>query len=214
MLDLCFSTLAESKFSKFTKRQRADREVIRDVPSTFELINTAFLRNGVGYRFEGRELLKVSDELMHSQVVEPALRLLYAEGFEGPLDEYLRAHRHYRDGQPQDAVLDAHHAFESTLKTILPRLGVALTGEERPDQLIQAATTMFVPKHLASSLKSLSAVVQGLTTLRNKTPGVGHGQGESTSDFLDATAAYALHLAGANIVFAIEAFHAASAESH
>ena len=78
MLDLCFSVLSQSRVATFSKRQRADRGIEHDFPSIAEEINLAFLRSGVGYRFVGSELVKMTDEVLHSQVVEPALRLLHA----------------------------------------------------------------------------------------------------------------------------------------
>lgn len=206
VIELCFLTLHQSGLEDLSKGQRSYRNIELTVDEAVEQLNDAFRRNSVGYSFAGGELIRVSDFVMHNEVVEPALRLLSAKGFDGPLDEYMRAHRHFRHGEHQDAVIDANNAFESTLKTALARLGEVLTGDERPEQLIRLATSRFLPKQVQSHLTALSAVMQGLPTLRSKTPGIGHGQGQSPSEVLDSTAEYALHLAGANIIFAIESY--------
>ena len=50
-----------------------------------------------------------------------ALLLLHDEEFRGAEEEFLNAHKHYRDGRQKEAIADALKAFESTLKTICDR---------------------------------------------------------------------------------------------
>ena len=53
-------------------------------------LNERFRRAGVGYQFEGGQIIRVDSELVHREVVRPVLRYLHERGFEGPRDEFLR----------------------------------------------------------------------------------------------------------------------------
>ncbi len=81
-------------------------------------LNERFRRAGVGYQFENGKIFRVDSELIHSEVVRPALRYLQEEGFEGPREEFMLAHEHYRAGRRKEAITNANNAFESMLKTI------------------------------------------------------------------------------------------------
>ena len=59
-----------------------------------EELNVRFRRAGVGYRFEDGQIIRIDSELIHSEVVKPALRYLQQRGFEGPREEFLKAHTH------------------------------------------------------------------------------------------------------------------------
>ena len=84
-------------------------------------LNRRFLRAAVGYQYDAGRIFRVDSELIHNEIIRPALRYLYQEGFEGPRDEFLRAHTHYRNGKMKNAVTDSNNAFESTLKAIVNR---------------------------------------------------------------------------------------------
>ena len=81
-------------------------------------LNERFRRAGVGYQFESGCMVRVDSDFVHSEVVRPALQFLAQPGFEGPREEFLQAHAHYRGGENRDAITDAHNAFESTLKVV------------------------------------------------------------------------------------------------
>ena len=53
-------------------------------------LNERFRRAGVGYQFEGGQIIRVDSELVHREVVRPVLRYLHERGFEGTRDEFLR----------------------------------------------------------------------------------------------------------------------------
>ena len=89
-----------------------------DPDDAIEELNEYFRRAGVGYWFEGGKIIRIDSELIHSEIVRPALRYLHQQGFEGPREEFMKAHAHYRAGEMKDAITNANNAFESTLKTI------------------------------------------------------------------------------------------------
>lgn len=168
-------------------------------------LNERFRRAGVGYRFENGQILRVDSELIHSQVVRPALRYLHHPGFKGPRDEFMKAHAHYRAGEMKDAITDANNAFESTLKTICEQRGwICQPGARASDLLKVVRSKGLLPNYLDKSFDQLVATLKsGLPKLRNEEGA--HGQGASPRKTPDYLAAYALHLAAANILLLIEA---------
>ena len=74
-------------------------------------LNERFRRAGIGYRFESSQIIQVDSELIHSEIVRPALHFLSSPGFEGARAEFMNAHSHYREGEMKDAIVDANNAF-------------------------------------------------------------------------------------------------------
>ena len=173
--------------------------------AAIEELNTRFRRAGVGYQFEAGQLFRVDSELIHSEVVRPALRYLYQEGFEGPRDEFLQAHTHYRAGEMKDAITDANNALESTLKTICDQRRWQYAPGARVSDLLKVVREKgLLPDHLDASFDQLVATLKsGLPKVRNEVGA--HGQGATPRETPDYVAAYALHLAAANILFLVEA---------
>jgi hypothetical protein len=174
-------------------------------------LNHQFGEHDLGYRYVAGEIVRMDDELLYSEVVEPAINLLRGSDFAGPLAELLRAHRNYRRGETANAIVDANNAFESTMKAICELSGITLAGHETAEQLIKQMTGKIIPAHLAPSLHALRQVMQALPTLRNRTPGAGHGGGSKETVVLGHVAGYALNLASANIVFLLESSPAKTA---
>jgi hypothetical protein len=169
-----------------------------------EQLNYRLQEHDLGYRFVTNQIIRIDSEFAHAEIVEPAIHLLQTAGFSGALDEFKRAHQHFRRGEFQDAVLDANNAFESTMKTICDRLGGTLTGTETASQLIRVMTDQVVPSYLESALLVLP-------TLRNRSGG--HGQGTSPTVVPHHIAAYALHLAASNMLFLVESWQAKGSDT-
>ena len=171
-------------------------------------INVRFRRAGVGYQFEGGQVIRVDSELVHSEVVRPALRYLHQRGFEGPQEEFLRAHACYRAGDTKDAVTNANNAFESTLKTICDQRGWEFPRGARASELLKVVRANgLLPDYLDASFDQLAATLKsGLPKVRGEEGA--HGQGAAPRKTPDHIAAYALHLAAAKILFLVEAHKA------
>ena len=190
---------------KFNIHGRAKREITVTADEAIKELNERFRRAGIGYRFEDGKIIRIDSELIHSEVVKPALRYLQQRGFEGPREEFLKAHTHFRNGEMKDAVTNANNAFESTLKTIC---------KQRKWQYPQGATASnllnivrgngLLPNYLDNSFDQLAATLKsGLPKVRNEQGG--HGQGPTPRETPEYVAAYALHLAAAKILFLCEA---------
>ena len=129
-------------------------------------LNGRFMLAGVGYQFENGYILRVDSELIHSEIVKPALRYLNEDGFEGPRDEFISAHAHYRKAEMKDAVVDANNAFESTLKSICVQRRWKYQNGDSASQLIKVVRDQgLLPDYLDKSFKVVLVrwTVQGQT---------------------------------------------------
>lgn len=169
-----------------------------DVEAAVKELNQRFKENGIGYEFTDGILIRKDSEILHAEVTKPALYLLNEQNFNGALDEFLKAHDHYRKGNYSDSILNAGKAFESTMKTIADLEAWGITGKENASTLIGLLVShQVIPSYLQTTL-------QGLGTLRNNVGG--HGQGAKPVVVPEHFVNYALHLCGTNIVMLIEAY--------
>lgn len=168
-------------------------------------INYRFRQAGVGYQLEDARLIRVDSHFMHSEVVKPAISLLSGQGFEGPKQEFLEAHQHYRAAEYRQAVAMAANAVESTFKAIFDRKGWDYQKGARISDLVKVARANALwPDYLDASFDQLIATLQsGLPRIRDND--ASHGQGATPKNLPDYIAAYALHLAASKIVFITEA---------
>ncbi len=83
-------------------------------------LNRRFREHDVGYQFSSSEdqLVRTDSHYLYRECVHPAMRLLSCPGFEGPAQEFAKAHQHYRKGEDKAAVQEATKALESTIKAI------------------------------------------------------------------------------------------------
>lgn len=192
----------------FHLRERERRGITTTADAAIEELNVRFRRAGVGYRFEAGMLIRVDSELLHSEVVRPALRFLHQKGFEGPRAEFLKAHAHYRAGDTKAAITEANNAFESTLKTICEQRDWSYSKGASASRLLSVVRENgLLPDYLDTSFDQLAATLKsGLPKVRGEEGA--HGQGAEPRKTPDHVAAYALHLAAAQILFLVEAHQA------
>lgn len=168
-------------------------------------LNARFKQHGVGYQFESNEIIRVDSELLHAEVVKPVLSLLRAEGFEGPNEEFLNAHEHYRHGRHKECLNDALKSFESTMMTIASRRGWDVPPGSTAKTLIDKCFEKnLVPKSLTLHFTSLRSLLEsGIVTIRNRTSG--HGQGPEPVDVPEYIVRLGLNLTASCILFLVEA---------
>ena len=168
-------------------------------------LNERFRRAGVGYRYENGQIVRIDSELIHREVVRPALLYLHKPGFEGPRDEFLKAHRHYRAGETKDAITNANKALESTLRVICDQRGWEYNRGARVSDLLKVIRSNgLFPDYLDTSFDQLVSILKSsLPVIRDRESA--HGQGSRAQDTPIYVTAYALHLAAANILFLAEA---------
>lgn len=188
--------------------QRRQEGLAQSADDAIAELNARFREHGLGYQYVNGQIVRVDSELLYSEVTVPALVLLHAERFEGPLDEFMSAHEHYRKGEAKDANVDALNALESTLKAICDarkwRYPAGANGAGLVRIVIQHG---LIPAELQSHFDHLiEAMKTGLPPVRHNYGG--HGQGAERRSVPDHLAGYALHLMAANIVLLVEAHKA------
>ena len=100
ILEISFRCI-EFQFPRLRDYQRQAFGMTITPKDAVQELNERFRQAGVGYRFESGKIVRIDSELIHSEVVQPALGYLQQRGFEGPRDEFLKAHAHYRAGEPR-----------------------------------------------------------------------------------------------------------------
>jgi hypothetical protein len=167
-------------------------------------LNARFREQGVGYQYESGQLIRVDSQLIHSEVMQPALRFLTAKDLKGANEEFLSAHNHFRSRNHKECLNECLKAFESTLKCICDRRKWGYKPTDTAKALLQVVFDQgLVPSFLQSHFTSLrSSLEAGVPTVRNKLGG--HGQGGTPVTVPDSLAAYALHLCATNIVLLVQ----------
>lgn len=173
-------------------------------------LNHRFRQHSIGYQFKVGQIIPVNSQYLHSEVVEPAISLLYDANFSGALDEFMAAHDHYRKGDYKAAIASSGSAFESTMKTICDRRGWTSDPRATASALLRVLFgNGLIPSEMNSHFNGLRSVLEsGVPTLRNQAGRGAHGQGSTPVEVPDYLAAYCLHLTAANIVFLVEAHNA------
>ena len=168
-------------------------------------LNQRFAEHGIGYRFEGSDVIRIDSELVHAEVVKPALGLLSNRKFSGAQDEFLVAHEHYRSGRYKEALTDSLKALESVMKIICKKRGWSYKATATATDLIDVCFSHeLVPMFWQGHFSSLRSMLQSsVPTGRNKLSA--HGQGTDVTVVPQHLAGYALHMTAATIVFLVEA---------
>ena len=189
----------------------------RILASSISELNQRFQESSVGYqcmKFESElpfQFVRTDSQYLHAETVEAAVSLLHDAGFKGPLEEFMEAHKHYREGNNKAAIVSANNAFESTMKAICDKRGWGYDRDRATAKSLIA--TLFgnnlIPSSMQSHFTGLRATLEGgLPTVRNRMAMAGHGQGAEPVDVPKHIVSYALHLAATNIVFLIESHNA------
>ena len=121
------------------EHQRNVWQVSNTGQKAIDEINYRLREAKVGYQIEGTQLIRVDSQFMHAEVVKPALAMLSSEDFEGPRQEFIAAHQHYRVGEHRQAVAMAANALESTFKAIFDQKGWGYQKGARISDLVKVA---------------------------------------------------------------------------
>jgi hypothetical protein len=172
-----------------------------EAKAAIDELNVRFKQHAVGYRFEGTEILRVDSELLHAEVVKPALQLLRNPIFKGAEAEFLGAHTHYRQGNHKECLADCLKSIESCIKAIALKHGWQHAPNATAKPLIDLLfEKSLVPAFWAQHFSGLRAMLEsGVPTARNRLGG--HGQGAEITLVPEYMASYVLHQTAAFIVF-------------
>lgn len=167
-----------------------------------EKLNNRFREHGVGYQYESDQIIRVDSQLIHSEVVQPALSMLLSDPiYKGTNAEFLNAHEHYRKQRYKECLNDCLKAFESCLKAICDQR--RWNYNKKKDTAKRLIDIVFdkklIPQSMQSHFTGLRSMLEsGVPPLRNHL--AGHGQGSQVVSVPEFIAAYALHLTAANIL--------------
>lgn len=170
-------------------------------------LNFRFKQHGLGYEFVNGEIIRIDNTIIHKDIIKPALRLIYDEGFSGAEEEIRRAFEYRRKSDNKNAILEAEKAFESTMKTICDKKGYVYDkAKDTAQKLIKILeSNNFYPTYMSAHLTNLRTTLEtGLPVIRNKN--AGHGQGSLVVNIPDEFAEYALNLAATNIVLLVSIY--------
>lgn len=172
----------------------------RHIDSCIAELNARFKENGKGYELNQGVLVRVDSELLHVEVVKPAIGFLNGEEYSGPRDEFFSAYEHFRHGDLKEAINDALKAFESTMKVVLDARCWEYEKTSPAKKLLAALiANSFFPSYYQNHLNSLSALLESsVPTIRNKEGG--HGQGAEVKILEPEIAAYVLHMTASAIL--------------
>jgi hypothetical protein len=166
-------------------------------------LNARFAEHGLGYQYEGREIIRTDSKLLHQEAVRPALALLNEKNFAGAQQEFLTAFEHHRHGREKDALTWALKALESTLKVICGKRKWPDGGQAK-DLLDTVFGRGLIEPIWQSEFAGLRSVLEsGVPTARNRRGA--HGQGATVVTVPGYLAAFVLHQTAAAIVFLVEA---------
>ena len=180
--------------------------------SSIAKINHRFRQHGVGYQFENGRIIRKDSELMHAEVIKPALTLLNSPAFAKANEEFMTAHRHYRTGAFKDAVTAANRAFESMLKAICGLEGWTYNSGDTAARLVTVVNTngLFTHDFDASVTAYVAMLKAGLPTVRNNAGG--HGEGLAAKAVTSGIARFAINLTASNIVLLGDSYAALKEE--
>jgi AbiJ N-terminal domain 4 len=182
-------------------RNNADRLATEAIDE----LNLRFREHGVGFAYESGEIIRVDSQLIHAEVVKPALRLLVGKKFAGAQEEFLQAHDHYRKGRHKEALVSALKSFESVLKVVCDKKRWPYEKNATAKDLIAVCFQKgLVPSFWESAFGNLRSLLEsGVPTARNRLGG--HGQGSEPVDVPEHVVAFVLHMTAAAIMFLAQA---------
>ncbi|MEQ7807840.1 STM4504/CBY_0614 family protein [Priestia aryabhattai] len=187
-----------------------DREIVYRLKECIKEANYRFKQNNFGYEIIDGQLIKIENQMVHKEVIKPAIQLLFDEGFETASNEFLQAHEHYRKGEYTDAIVDAGRAFESTMKIICDKKNYPYSQKDTANVLInKLVTNNLLPSNLQNHFSHLwNTLSCGLPTIRNANGG--HGQGVQSNQVPESLVNFSINLAASNIVFLVKLYKESS----
>jgi hypothetical protein len=202
VVELCFQSI-----DKFAKKDNSVGYIMNSKISPDNAIrelNDRFKEEGFGYKYESGIIIKLSNEIIHNEIIKPVLKLLSDKSFKGSEDEFLSAHAHYRKGENKECITDCLKAFESTMKIICKKNKYLIKDNASAKELIaKLFEEKYIPQYLQCNFTSLQSLIEsGVPTIRNKLSA--HGQGDKNINPDDNITEYVIHLTASNILFLIK----------
>jgi hypothetical protein len=163
--------------------------------------NQRFQEHQVGFKFVGRQILRIDSEFTHAELTMPVMKLLAQEYLQGANEEFFTALDHQRHGRNKECINECLKAFESTMKSICHKRKWQYNQTDAAKALIGICERnnlfpVFMENHLTGLRMALES---GVPTARNKVGA--HGQGATPITVSPEFATYILNLTASNIRF-------------
>lgn len=149
------------------------------------------------WRLTDGQWYRIDSSFLREQVLNRALELTRASGFEGAYEEFREAQNDLLAGNHKGAIHNACKAFESTLKSLEQRSDGNASVLIR--QLADCGVYDDLPEDFGKAFGS--QVLMSLPFMRNRL--AGHGQGHVVVDVPHSYSQLAVNLCGALLVFLI-----------
>ena len=192
------------KTRRFDYLSRRNSSELAD--NAIDELNYRFKEHGLGFQFVNSNIIRIDSELIHTEIVKPALALLHNKDFAGPQEEFLKSHEHYRHGNNKEALNECLKAFESTMKVICDKRQWPFDPHgTNSSKLINICLEKgLIPTFWQQQFTALRSLLEsGIPTGRNRRSA--HGQGSTPTDVPPYLVAYMLHMTASAIVFLVEA---------
>lgn len=174
-----------------------------DAEATAALVelNARFQQHGFGFRYEAKDIIRIDSEIVHAEVVKPALALLHDAKYKGAEAEFHLAFEHYRHGRAKEALSECLKSLESTIKAIASARNWTHDTNATAKPLIDLMfEKQLIPQFWSQQFSGLRAMLEsGVPTARNRLGG--HGQGTEIVEVPSYFVGFALHQTAATIVF-------------
>ncbi len=82
MLDFVFNKI-DVGLRKVLPKFHTQPSISDIVDKAIEEFNCRFKQHNLGYKFVNGEVIRIDNKMLYQEVIKPALRLLYEEGFDG-----------------------------------------------------------------------------------------------------------------------------------
>ena len=191
-----------------------DEQVLADAVNALFLIDnlpyavTPFVRETREELFHGRReavqvltahprVIRRDDQVLHREVIQPALTLLTDKRFSTANEEFLEALVDFRKGDYGDCLTKCGSAFESTLKLICERNGWSYRQTDTAARLLEA---VIAESSLDGFFKEPLLIV---ATIRNRLSKA-HGSGAVSKQVSPAKAKFAINATASAILLLVE----------
>lgn len=203
------------------EKRRLTQTITQCPDEAIKELNHRFKENNFGYEFIDGQIIRIDRKYTHNEIVKCALSLLNEEDFQSANEEFITAHKYYKEGCSKEnpnedfknAIINCNKAFESTMKIICERKLVD-TYDSKHDakKLINdLLDANIIPRHLENNFHGLKNILKGikdclengLPVIRNK---VGHGKGTEEEWVSEEFVTYSINLAATNIVLLVNLY--------